>query len=133
MFINVKNYDNFDYINDPEDGGTYYCVAFNVQKSLEETQNIHIVKYVDGQPANDEGQDIHSFFDVFTEISYENEDSAEKNISLNNDNGFRDSFFDIFTEINLREVTNNGENGSDTMPINSESCPAGKYGCRKRR
>lgn len=123
----VLNYDNFDYITNPESVGTYYCVAFNVQKSPEETPNIHIVKYVDGQPANDEGQDVHSFFDVFTEISHDEESTTQKDISLNNTNGFRDSFFDIFTEINLREVTSNGENESDTMPINSESCPAGKY------
>lgn len=123
----VLNYDNFDYITNPESGGTYYCVAFNAQKSPEETPNIHIVKYVDGRPANDGGQNIYSFFDVFTEISHDDESTTQKDISLNDTTGFRDSFFDIFTELNLREVTSNGENESDTMPINSESCPTGKY------
>ena len=30
----VLNYDNYDYVSSPVAGGTYYCVAFNVQKSI---------------------------------------------------------------------------------------------------
>lgn len=121
----VYNYDNLDYIRNPEPGAEYYCVGFNAPYP-EETPNIHIVKYVDGQPANGEGQRISSFFDVFTEIFYDEEPSTQKKVSLNSNNGFRDSFFDVFTELSVREVTN-GDNESDTMPIDSESCPAGKY------
>lgn len=34
----VKNYDNFDRVDDPQSGETYYCVAWNVPTELEPTK-----------------------------------------------------------------------------------------------
>jgi uncharacterized repeat protein (TIGR01451 family) len=42
----VANYDNFERIDGIEYGGTYYCVAFNVQE-VEETSSIGGFKYAD--------------------------------------------------------------------------------------
>lgn len=41
----VLNYDNWDFIRNPESGETYYCVAWNVKKP-QETVKVHIYKYL---------------------------------------------------------------------------------------
>lgn len=44
----VLNYDNYDYIDNPETGDTYYCVGFNVPVVEEEpTGDLTICKYYD--------------------------------------------------------------------------------------
>lgn len=43
----VQNYDNFDYITNPKNSGTYYCVAFNATKKVvDQTASLTVIKHV---------------------------------------------------------------------------------------
>ncbi|MDP3964052.1 MAG: SdrD B-like domain-containing protein [bacterium] len=58
----VLNYDNYEWISDPELGQTYYCVAWNVMEEQEDpTYNLGGYKWVDtdGNGEWDEGEEAY--------------------------------------------------------------------------
>jgi LPXTG-motif cell wall-anchored protein len=63
----VLNYDNYDFIDRPQLGNTYYCVAWNIKEDIKKPGSIKIVKVLDDPEVSD---DVFRFETDWTEEFY---------------------------------------------------------------